>query len=115
MHEEDEPFGHEPDDDPDDTSEVDPLLPPFLVPVSDELAPPIEPTRSTGIPSRYRSSIGASVVAAGLLGLRDVLEEPKDDRPVVEQFADEGDRDRPIEVDLDPDDPSASVVRLREV
>ena len=114
MHE-DEPFGHEPDDDPDERPEVDPLLPPFLVPVSDELAPPIQPTRSKGIPHRYRSSIGASVVAAGLLGLRDVIEEPKDDRPVVEQFADEGDTDRPIEVDLDPEDPSASVVRLRGV
>jgi hypothetical protein len=110
----DEPFGHEPDDDP-DGSEVDPLLPPFLVPVSDELAPPIQPTPATRIPHRYRSSIGASVVAAGLIGLRDVIEEPKDDRPVVEQFADEGDKERPIEVDLDPDDPTASVVRLRDV
>ena len=50
-----------------------------------------------------------------MIGLRDILEEPKDDRPVVEQFADEDDRERPIEVDLDPDDPAASVVTLRDV
>ena len=30
------------------------------------------------------------MLAAGLLGLRDIIDPPKDDRPVVEQFADDG-------------------------
>lgn len=113
----DEPFGYLRDDDgcTDEHLDVDPLLPPFLVVVSGEPAEPIRPTRSAGVPHRYRRSIGASVLAAGMLGLRDVLEEPNDDRPVVEQHATEGDVDRPVVVELDPDDPSASVVRLRLV
>ena len=71
------------------------------------------PATADRIPSRYRRSAGASVLAAGMLGLRDVIEPPKDDKPVVEQFADEGDGDRPIEVYLDPDDPAASIVVIR--
>jgi len=105
----DEPFGHEPVED----AEPDPLLPTFLVAVDDAPAAPIVPVSPVGVPQRYRRSLGASVVAAGLLGIRDVIEEPKDDRPVVEQYADEGDVDRPIDLVLDPDDPSASVVRIR--
>ena len=102
----DEPFGHLPDDE----VEPDPLLPPILdEPAQDE--PPAE----NRIPHRYRRSMGASALAAGMIGLRDILEEPKDNRPVVEQFVDEGDTERPIEVELDPDDPAASVVRLRDV
>ena len=90
-----EPFGHEPDeqDDP----------------------PPADAVVAPRIPHRYRRSIGASALAAGMIGLRDILEDPKDNRPVVEQFADEDDCERPIEVDLDPDDPAASVVRLRDL
>ena len=76
--------------------------------------PVAPPTTADRIPSKYRRSAGASMLAAGLLGLRDVIEPPKDDKPVVEQFADEGDRARPIEVYLDPDDPSASVVVIRD-
>ena len=48
-----------------------------------------------------------------MIGLREVLENPRDDRPVVEQHVDEGDVDRPIDVVVGPDDPSASVVRIR--
>ncbi len=113
----DEPFGHLPDDAGDEAQ--DPLLPPSLADgsVGDEAdgddGDVDEPRHR--IPHRYRSSLGASALAAGMIGLRDILEEPKDDRPVVEQFRGEDDTDRPIEVELDPDDPSASVVRLRDV
>lgn len=107
----DEPFGHVPEPDGDD--DVDPLLPEELISLDDGERSPEDLATSSRVPHRYRTSIGASALAAGMIGLRDVLEDPKDDRPVVEQFADEGDRDRPVEVDLDPDEPSASVVRLR--
>ena len=53
-------------------------------------------------------------MAAGMIGLRDILESPKDDRPVVEQQTDDDDIERPIEVFLDPDDPSASIVVIRD-
>jgi hypothetical protein len=100
----DEPFGHEPAA---DDTEVDPLLPPVLA------APPADAPTMERIPHRYRRSMGSAALAAGMIGLRDILEDPKDSRPVVEQFADEDDRERPIEVDLDPDDPSASTVTVR--
>jgi len=90
----DEPFGHLPDPEPG---------PPA----------PVEVVRGH-IPHRYRRSAGASVLAAGLIGLREVIEPPKDDRPVVEQYADDDDRERPVEVYLDPDDPSASMVVVRD-
>ena len=102
----DEPFGHLPED---QGPEPDPLVPPSLTASTPDEAP------VNRIPHRYRRSFGASALAAGMIGLRDVLEDPKDDRPVVEQFRDEGDVERPIEVELDPDDPSASVVRLRDL
>ena len=49
-----------------------------------------------------------------MIGLRDILESPKDDRPVVEQQTDGDYVERPIEVFLDPDDPSASIVVIRD-
>ncbi|MFZ4519051.1 MAG: hypothetical protein ACOYOP_11720 [Microthrixaceae bacterium] len=101
----DEPFGHPVD--PVEGAEPDPLLPPVLQRHSPEV-----PTADR-IPHRYRGSVAAAALAAGMIGLRDILEEPKDDRPVVEQHADGPDRDRPIWVELDPDDPTNSVVTLR--
>ncbi len=102
----DEPFGHLPDpgtgDGPEDLDES-----------ADDEAGAGDDTPAPRVPHRYRGSMAASALAAGMIGLRDVLEEPKDGRPVVEQFADEGDRERPIEVDLVPDDPAASTVTVR--
>lgn len=105
----DEPFGHEPDH----TQPPDPLLPPHLVALDDDPSAPPAPTSSRQVPHRYRRSMGASMLAASMIGLREILENPRDDRPVVEQHVDEGDVDRPILVELDPDDPSASVVHIR--
>lgn len=99
AHEDDEPFGFLPTDpDPNDTP-AEPA--------------PVEVARGH-IPHRYRRSGGASMLAAGMIGLRDILESPKDDRPVVEQHTNDDDIERPIEVFLDPDDPSASMVVIRD-
>jgi len=61
----------------------------------------------------HRTSVGA-VLAAGLLGLRDALEPPKDETPAIvenwnagEPFAD------PILMRLDPDNPADSIVVVR--
>lgn len=83
------------------------LPPPRLLPVA-------PPATAAQIPSRYRQSAGASLIAAGLLGLRDIVDPPKDDRPVVEQYADDGEPWRGMEVYLDPDDPAASLVVIRD-
>jgi hypothetical protein len=61
----------------------------------------------------HRSAIGTAL-AAGMFGLRDVLEPPKDETPAIvedwaggEPFAD------PIVLRLDPDHPEDSIVMVR--
>ena len=75
---------------------------------------PEPPRTADRIPSKYRKSAGASLLAAGMLGLRDIIEPPKDDRPVVEQHVDGDPPPRPIELYLDPDDPTRSLVVIRD-
>ena len=60
-----------------------PDAPPGVLPL------PEPPRTADRIPSKYRKSAGASLLAAGMLGLRDIIEPPKDDKPVVEQHADQ--------------------------
>ncbi len=106
----DEPFGALPGDLP--PQPEDELLDPRAFGTVLPVRPPSSAQR---IPSRYRRSAGASVLAAGLIGLREVIDPSKgDDDPVIEQDAAESDLDRPIEVYLDPDDPSASIVVIRD-
>lgn len=60
-----------------------------------------------------RSAVGA-VLAGGLLGLRDVLEPPKDETPaIVENWAGGEPFDDPYVVRLDPDNPADSIVMVR--
>jgi hypothetical protein len=66
------------------------------------------------IPHKYRKSGAASMLAAGLIGLREILDPSKDQRTVIEQQSNEDDLKRPIEVFLDPDNPAASIVVIRD-
>jgi hypothetical protein len=67
--------------------------------------PPIEKFRRTAV---------GSVFAAGLLGLRDVLEPPKDDEPAVVQDWSGGEPFKdPYVLRLDPDNPQDSIVMVR--
>jgi hypothetical protein len=60
-----------------------------------------------------RTSIGA-VLAAGMLGLRDVLEPEKDETPaIVEQWAGGEPFNEPVVLRLDPDHPEDSIVMIR--
>jgi hypothetical protein len=49
-----------------------------------------------------------------LIGLREILDPSKDQRTVIEQQSNEDDLKRPIEVFLDPDNPAASIVVIRD-
>jgi hypothetical protein len=61
----------------------------------------------------HRSSIGV-VLAAGMLGLRDVLEPEKDERPaIVEDWAGGEPFNEPMVLRLDPDHPEDSIVMIR--
>ena len=105
-----EPFGVLPGELP--PQPPDELLDPR---VTGAVLPVQPPTSAHRIPSRYRRSAGASVVAAGLIGLRDVIDPAKvDDGTVIEQPADDLVAPGGMEVYLDPDDPGASIVVIRD-
>lgn len=120
MVEPDGPFGHLPEHagDPDagpldvdplieETAAVDPRLAGTVLPVR-------PPSSANRIPSRYRQSAGASVLAAGLIGLRDVIDPARHDETVIEQEAAEDEVSRSVQVFLDPDDPGASMVVIHD-
>jgi hypothetical protein len=61
----------------------------------------------------HRSAIGTAL-AAGMFGLRDVLETPKDNTPaIVEDWAGGEPFNDPIVLRLDPDNPADSIVMIR--
>ncbi len=61
----------------------------------------------------HRTPVGM-VFAAGLLGLRDVLEPPKDETPaIVEDWAGGEPFNDPMVLRLDPDHPEDSIVMVR--
>jgi hypothetical protein len=62
---------------------------------------------------KFHATAVGSVLAAGLLGLRDVIEPPKDEHPaIVESWAGEP-SDPDILLRLDPDNPADSIVMIR--
>jgi hypothetical protein len=61
----------------------------------------------------HRSSLG-TVLAAGMFGLRDVLEPPKDETPaIVEDWSGGEPFDDPYVMRLDPEHPEDSIVMIR--
>jgi hypothetical protein len=73
-----------------------------------------EGTTSPPIERFHRTALGA-VFAAGLFGLRDVLEPPKDDEPaIVEDWSGGEPFKDPYVLRLDPDHPEDSIVLVRK-
>jgi len=63
---------------------------------------------------KFRGTAVGSVLAAGLLGLRDALETPKDDKvAIVKDYAGDPPFKDPIVLRLDPDHPEDSIVMVR--
>ena len=73
--------------------------------------------RDRPLPSRMamwsRSSIMGAVVTGALLGIKEVLDPPRDEPIVIEVDADGEPHDLPIRLLLDPDDPSGSLCIVR--
>jgi hypothetical protein len=81
---------------------------------ADTDAHPVEGHAEPAPIERFRRTAIGSALAAGLLGLRDVLEPPKDDTPaIVEQWAGREPFNDPIVLRLDPDHPADSIVMVR--
>jgi hypothetical protein len=53
------------------------------------------------------------MLAAAMVGVQEVLEGPKEEPAVVEVGSGAGRDDDPLAVDLDPDDPAASIAVVR--
>ena len=71
----------------------------------------IEPSRDV---DRFRRTTAGSIVAAGMLGLQQVLEgRKKEDPPIEVEAPGEPPGGRRVELDLDPDDPAGSTVTYR--
>lgn len=63
---------------------------------------------------KFRGTAVGTVFAAGLLGLRDALEGPKDEEPaIVVDWAGEPPFRDPLVLRLDPDHPEDSIVMVR--
>lgn len=72
----------------------------------------VEPERPI---DRFRKSAAGSVIAAGLLGIRDVMEgRPQAEETVLESEAAGAPPPDGIEVFLDPDHPERSIVVIHE-
>lgn len=81
--------------------------------------PAVEPSRSSLSDStrpidKFRNTAVGSVLAAGMLGLRDVLEPERDDKvAIVQNYAGDPPFKDPIVLRLDPDHPEDSIVMVR--
>ena len=88
-------------------------LPPMPAGFRDVVPDDDDPGALAPIERFRRTSLG-TVFAAGLFGLRDVLEPPKDEMPaIVENWAGGEPFNEPIVLRLDPDHPEDSIVMVR--
>ena len=63
---------------------------------------------------KFRGTAVGSVLAAGLLGLRDALEPPRDDKvAIVQEYAGDPPFKDPLVLRLDPEHPEDSIVMVR--
>ena len=62
---------------------------------------------------KFRASAVGSVLAAGLLGLREALEPPKDEPAIVVDWSGAPPFSEPMVLRLDPDHPEDSIVMVR--
>ena len=62
---------------------------------------------------KFRATAVGSVLAAGLLGLREALEPPKDEPAIIVDWSGAPPFSEPIVLRLDPDHPEDSIVMVR--
>jgi hypothetical protein len=63
---------------------------------------------------RFARTTAGLVLSASMLGLRDVLEGPRDDEPaIVQDWAGEPPVPGPLSMRLDPDNPQDSIILVR--
>ncbi len=82
----------------------------------DAWRPPEDRREDAGVAGLRRSTTSGALVAAVLLGLREVLEPPPDDEQavVVDAPGEPDDLEAPLVVRFDPDSPAATVAIVRD-
>jgi hypothetical protein len=81
----------------------------------DEEAEPMEGHAEPPPIYKFRRTAVGSALAAGMLGLRDVLENPKNEEPPIHvDWSGEPSDDDPIVMRLDPENPRDSIVLVRK-
>lgn len=112
----DRPSAEGPDLDPDESDTFDVLYDPDVVAALDSWEPPAY-LRDRPLPSRMatwsRSSLLGAVMTGAMLGLREVIDPPREDAIVIEVDADGEPHDLPIRLLLDPDSPAGSLCIVR--
>ncbi|HKY15144.1 MAG TPA: hypothetical protein VJM33_09490 [Microthrixaceae bacterium] len=98
----------DPDDEPDDSPYE--WLQAEWLPETWDQHERIEPSRDV---DRFRRTSAGAILAAGMLGLQQVLDPKKnEDPPIVVESPGEPPGPKHLEFDLDPDDPAASTVTI---
>jgi len=73
-----------------------------------------EPLRPTRAADRLKRTVPGAILAGTALALRDLVEGRKDEEPpIIQEAPGDPPGERPVDVDLDPDDPTASSVLVR--
>ncbi len=88
---------------------------PAVVRVERWLPPAVDTRRDANRPiDKFRGTAVGSVLAAGLLGLRDAIEPPRDEEvAIVQNYSGDPPFTDPIVLRLDPDHPEDSIVMVR--
>jgi len=84
-----------------------------IIPMSLRVRDPedIPPTRSV---DRFRRTTAGMMLGAATLAVRDLLEAPRETAPIEIEAPGAPPGSRGIDIELDPDDPAASVVTVRQ-
>ena len=98
-------FLRDPDDEPDESPQL--WVEAEWLPDTWTHPEAIRPTRGV---DRFRSTASGMVLAGIGLTLQELLEVPREDPPIEIEAAGEPPFPRQVDVELDPDDPSASVI-----
>jgi hypothetical protein len=103
----DEEWGHpvDPDDEPDESPRL--WVEAEWLPDTWTHPEIIRPSRSV---DRFRSTTAGMMLSGIGLGLRDILEGPREEAPIEIEAAGEPPFPRQVEIDLHPENPAASVV-----
>ena len=79
----------------------------------DDLVDPDVPVPRPKVSPLRRKTVGGALLAAAMVGLQEAMEGPREEPAITEVGSSGGRDDDPLAVDLDPEDPAASIAVVR--